>query len=118
MAVFPVSLQQKPDSSSFQQNLQNNQIISQFDSGPIKVRQKSTKAIHQWKLSIIADSTDVATFIAFYKTTLNYGTSAFEWIDFYTGSAKNYRFLPGTTYQISNIGGDTFRISFELEEAL
>lgn len=118
MAVFPASLQQKPDSSSYKQNLQNNHVVSQFDSGPAKVRQKSTKAINQWSVSIIADSTDVSTFIEFYEDTLSYGTLAFDWIDFYSGSTKEYRFVPSSNYQISNIGGDTFRISFEIEETL
>lgn len=118
MAVFPFSLQQRPESSKYRENLQNNHVVSEFDSGPAKVRQKSTKSVTEYSVSILGDSDDLDTFEAFYKTTLSYGTAAFEWIDFRSGAAKEYRFVPGTSYQISNIGGDYYRISFQIEETL
>ena len=116
MADWPSTLPQNPYANSGNPQYQphDNVLETKMDVGRPKRRRRSTSTYEDFTFSMILDSTQLATLITFYKTTLS-EVLPFNWIDFRTGTAAIYKFTapPKETW----VGGDGeyWRVQFQLE---
>lgn len=113
MDAWPITLQQKLNTSGFQYQLGNTLLRSENDVGPAKVRSRFTDAVDRYTCTVLLDFDDVATFKTFYKTTLNNGANAFEFNDPFTGDPSIFRFVDSPT--IRPLGGITFELNMSWE---
>lgn len=76
--------------------LTENRIVSTFDAGPAKVRQRYTNADNDpFSVRVGPFSrSQVASFKTWWKTTLKSGTLSFDWTEPETGSTVEMRFDP------------------------
>lgn len=116
MSNWPVSLQQKLDSDSFELKLGSTTIRTEMDVGPAKVRSRYTDAVDDYTCSILLDYDEYQTFIDFYKTTLANGALTFTHLDPFTGLEATFRFKEDPS--IRALGGRTFRVSMFWEKML
>lgn len=114
MNTWPVSLQQKLDSESFELKYGSTVIRSDMDVGPDKVRSRYTDAVDTYTCSILLDFDEQDTLRTFYKTTLNNGALPFEFNDPFTGVAATFRFIEPPS--IRALGGRTFRVGLNWEK--
>lgn len=111
--VWPGTLPQDPLLGSFSESGQGATVRTQMDAGPAKVRQRFTVEVRNISVELTMTGAQLATFDAFWATTLGYGALAFDWTDFRTLAAQTYRFVSRPSY--AALGGDVWRVSFQLE---
>lgn len=112
--TWPVGLQQKLDSESFEKKFGNTLIRSDMDVGPAKVRSRYTDGVDLYTCSILLDYDEHATLNTFFKTTLNNGALSFDFNDPFTGEPASFRFAEPPT--IRALGGRTFRVGMNWEK--
>lgn len=79
-------------------------------------RQKYTKPIRTYSLSVILTSAQLAQFLAFWEGPLKNGADKFAWERPYNQAAQNFKPVPGTTYSYNHIEADLYNVSFQLME--
>lgn len=114
MDVWPVSLQQRLNTSGFQKRFGNTLVRSDMDVGPAKVRSRFTDAVDVYVCSVLLDYAEYSTFETFFKTTLNNGANQFEFDDPFTATAAAFRFSEPPT--ITPLGGRTFQLDMSWEK--
>lgn len=114
MDVWPVSLQQRLNSSGFVKRFGNTLARTEMDIGPAKVRSRFTDAVDIYSCSVLLDYGDYTTFETFFKTTLNNGANQFEFDDPFTSSPAAFRFAEPP--QITALGGRLFQIEMNWEK--
>ena len=118
MAVWPATLPQYFE-VGVQDTRQQGFIRSQTDTGPYKQRKRFTATSRFLSGTMLMTGTQRATFETFYKTTLEEGTSEFDFIDPADFSTCSARFTaPPTLSAVA--GGDTsgtaqWRVDLALE---
>lgn len=112
--TWPVGLQQKLDSESFEMKYGNTAIRSDMDVGPAKVRTRYTDAVDLYTCSILLDYDEQVTLRTFYKVTLDNGTMPFDFLDPFSGIAASFRFSEPPS--IRALGGRTFRVQMQWEK--
>lgn len=113
MAAWPLSLPQLAHADDFEEAADSVLIRTDMDAGPAKVRPRYTVEITRYRFSLLLTKAQVATLETFFKTTIGYGSEAFDWIDPRTGAAASLRFTNRPAY--SNVGGAVWRTALELE---
>ena len=94
---------------------QGGVIRTQMDTGPSKLRRRSTASSTPMSLVFKPVSNVVyADFVSFYDTNLQSGTLPFNMADPITEIVSVFRFVDG--YSISPIGLDAFEINVNLEK--
>jgi hypothetical protein len=111
--TWPVSLQQKFNSSNFDLKFGNTLVRSDVDVGLAKVRSRYTDAIDIYTSSIDLEIDDFETFYDFYKTTLNNGSKTFDFDNPLTNTTDEFRFVAPP--EIRPMGGRIFKVSFSWE---
>lgn len=114
MDTWPVGLQQKLDSESFEKKFGSTSTRSDMDTGPAKVRSRFTDAVDNYGCSILLDFSEYNTLQTFFKTTLNNGTLPFLFVDPFTETEETFRFVEPPS--IRALGGRTFRVSMTWEK--
>lgn len=98
MATWPAApFPQAPEPAGYSNVEADNVIRSPMGYGPAKLRQRTSQAIRNVKMSFFLDATDTATLDAFYITTLS-RVDSFTWIDHRDNSAATYRFVSPPAY--------------------
>lgn len=112
--TWPVDLQQKLDSDSFEMKYGDTALRSDMDVGPAKVRSRYTDAVDLYTCTIILDYDKQVTLKDFYKTSLSNGTLPFDFNDPFTGLPASFRFAAPPS--IRALGGRKFRVSMNWEK--
>jgi hypothetical protein len=100
-ASWPSTLPQEPFAGYTKTRLPNI-VKSDNDSGPPKIRRRSTKAREIFKMAMELTGAEVAIFEAFFRDDLEDGTLTFTWIDPVTDAAAEFRFYDGRCPELPN----------------
>jgi hypothetical protein len=82
-----------------QETILENVIQTQMEVGPSKRRLRSSAATRTFELEVKTDLTGYNAFIAFYETTLKFGTDKFDWINPSTNIASSNCYIESPTYE-------------------
>jgi hypothetical protein len=113
MTDWPASLPQYLSVQGFSEEIPNTMLRSNVDTGPAKLRRRYTAAPEPIVGTITCTSAQVDTFRTFFETTLNGGTTSFNWVHPRKQTAATFRFTE--TPKVSALGGDGFRIGLKME---
>jgi len=114
MPTWPVTLPQKFSADGYDESAPDNVIRSKPDTGPDKIRRRTTANIRPYKTTLRMTGAQVDTLDAFYVTTLLSGSLAFDWQEPRSGSTKSFRFVSAPKY--SPRGGDFWNVALDLEQ--
>lgn len=92
-AVWPVGLPTAPQVASYSQVDSDRVIRSSMETGPAKVRLRSTAVVQGCNIELKLTRTQVATLLAFHRTTCLGGALPFQWKHHETGNQIDYRFV-------------------------
>lgn len=110
---WPVALQDRLNTESFQIKKGPTTIRTDMDVGPQKVRRRFTKAVDEYTASITITNDQYPIFESFYNTTLNGGVLAFEYNHPITQVPTDFKFKSDPVY--SPMGGEYWMVTFALE---
>lgn len=98
MAVtYPSSLPTNFQTQGYKETGADNQLRSNMDVGPAKVRRRTTTQVRTIVGSFFLTPAQYATFKTFYETDTAYGTLPFDFTDPH-GNANEYRFVSPPVY--------------------
>ena len=112
--LFPGSLQEILNQAGFTNEFGETSLRSTVDVGLPKVRQRYTKGIDVFNVSINIGMSDYTTLENFYKITLAGGSLTFEYDHPFTQVATEFRFTKPPS--ITPLGGLYFQVSMSWEE--
>lgn len=113
--IYPATLQETFTRGSFTRVPGNNLLFTETDSGPSKVRRRSTLRKDTIQGSILLrDNTEYAAFRTFYDTTLQDGVKSFFFSDPVDGSQLEVRFKEAR-WSLSDVGFQAYRVTMTLE---
>lgn len=112
MTDWPTSLPQKLLVDGFSQQGADNLIASENDTGPAKLRRRTTSSPSLLAGSLVLTSVQKATFKTFVSDTLSGAVKAFYFPDSDGGSDLLVRINPD--YNFVSLGID-WKVSFDLE---
>lgn len=91
-AVWPVGLPTAPLVASYSQVDTDRVIRSSMETGPAKVRLRTTAIIETCSVELKMTRLQVAILLSFYRETCLGGAAAFQWRHHQTGNLIDYRF--------------------------
>ena len=113
--LYPSTLQDNFNRGTFKRIPGENKIYSNTDSGPFKVRRRSTLRRDSITGNILLrDTTEYSTFLDWYTATLKDGSLSFYFDDPALGTQLVVQFLEGGM-SISDVGFQTYAIQMQLE---
>ena len=113
--LWPISLQQKLNTSGFEKVYGDTRVSSSVDVGPSKVRSRYTRSVDGYRCVIWIEHSLVSVFETFYKTSLAHGTLPFTFTDPFTEVATDYRFQVDSTPSIRPVGGLIYELQMVWE---
>ncbi len=113
MVTWPVTLPVSPLLDGFVETVPETVIRSQMDSGPDKVRNRTTAGVRLFSMSFIMSKTETALFDDFYLNDLNGGAVSFDFTHPRTGETLSMRVVKPPAYTAQN--SKYFRIKLETE---
>ena len=84
-----------------------------MDTGPAKLRQRTTAAVGSLMISYLLSKAQTATLDSFYETTLFGGTGNFDYVHPRTGVTVSCRFVNPPEY--APVNGNYFKVTLTLE---
>lgn len=111
---WPASLPTDMNASDYAEGMADGRLMSQTDTGPAKVRLRSSAMARPLKGSMIMTGAQVATLRTFVDTTLLGGTLPFNFTDPIDGSTVLARFAESLPTW-SSLGGDNWTVNLDLE---
>lgn len=99
MAAWPGSLPSNINVDGAAEQAVNGVLRTQMDAGPDFTRRRYSATPNNISGSLVLSDTDIATLDAFYQTTLNGGSDAFDWTHPRTGASVSMRFLSPPAYR-------------------
>lgn len=115
--TWPGTLPQEPLYGSFSESYGYNYLISNMDSGPSKVRRRSTKA-NQMSMTFMMTTAQVATLKTFVDSTI-LGVARFYFTHPRTASQIEARLVPtgdGSLYSVQQAAPGYWNVSMTMEE--
>lgn len=113
MPSWPVSLPQRFDAGSWEEEEPDVLLETPMDAGPPKVRRRFTAAPTPLTGSMTVDVTQLGTFQTFIRTTLLGGAVPFDWVRPSTGAACVMQFKKKGV-QYSHVEADNALIRMQL----
>ena len=113
MPTWPLTLPTAPLIDGFIETVPETIIRSQMDSGPDKVRNRTTAGVRDFQIGFIMTKAETAIFDAFYLNDLNGGALAFDFTHPRTGEILSLRMKKPPQYRAQN--SKYFRIKIEAE---
>lgn len=101
--VWPPGLPQYPDKSGYQETGGGLVVEVETDSGVMMSRRRYKAVPEQLQLRFMLTSSELDTFLAFYRVTIDYGAQVYDWTHPRTGAAITCRMRPRP--QWSPVGG-------------
>lgn len=111
---WPAGLPQKPDRDEWQQAPQPNIVAFQPEVGPPIARRRGTARTYIVQGAFFFTDAQMATFWAFWESTIKDGALAFSWPHPVTGAASRWRFEGEPAARME--GFDRHRLSFSLRK--
>lgn len=111
--VWPPTLP-APDRRNISWAPRDARLKSKTDTGPGKVRLRSTAQITDLSFTIQTDATGLATFTTFYYTTTVLGSLSFDYVRPDTAATVTARFGDAVP-KWNNLGGDRWEVQVALE---
>lgn len=102
----------------YHQSLGDSLIRSSMDTGPAKVRPRTSNVIEPVQGEIIVTGDQLATLRTFHDSTLNRGARRFAWKDPANDDSVEFRFTapPSWSAEGKNVDGiKRYRVTLELE---
>lgn len=112
--TWPNTLPQYVLESGYSEQIQDQTIESQMETGPAKIRRRFTKSLRQYQMSLYMTAAQAVTFESFWQSTVNGGSLPFDWVHPRTRAAATFRFR-NPAPQITSVGGVNAIVSFNLE---
>ena len=113
MVTWPITLPVSPLLDGFTETAEEIIIRSKMDSGPDKVRARTTAGVRTFSMAFIMTKNETAVFDAFYLNDLNGGAIAFDFTHPRTGETLSMRVTKPPVYTPQN--SKYFRIKLEAE---
>lgn len=114
MSIYwPSTLQSVVNEQGFTMKFGDTTIRSSNDTGPQKVRRRSTRPIDFITCSVNLTTEEFATFYTFFNTTTNGGVTPFLFNHPITGVESSFRFMGPP--EITPVGGRYFSVSMSWE---
>jgi hypothetical protein len=113
MTTWPNTLPVAPLLEDFHELPSETAIRTDMDTGPAKLRQRTTAAVSVLQVSYLLSKAQTATLDSFYTATLFGGTGAFTTTHPRTGATVSCRFASPPEYAAVN--GNYFKVTFTLE---
>lgn len=113
--AYPSTLQDNFTRGTFKRAPGNNKVYSQTDTGPFKVRRRTT--LRRDSISgniLLKDNTEYSTFMDWFTSTLQDGTLQFYFNDPVLGNQMTVQFEEGGM-GISDIGFQAYSVQMSLE---
>jgi hypothetical protein len=114
MTAWPSDLPQCPV-RGLQRQPKPNVVTFGTEVGPAKVRRRSTARTVTHATTFIMTTAQLATFEAFFETTLEDGALPFDWTDRVSGASGSWRIVPGTVPVSVERGPNTWQVDLQLE---
>ena len=113
MTAWPGTLPSAPLLENFQELLPDTAIRTDMDTGPVKLRQRTTAGVGSLMVSYLLSAAQTATLDAFYETTLAGGSTAFDYTHPRTNATVSCRFVSPPEYTPAN--GTYYKVTLMLE---
>ena len=112
MPSWPLTLPQQLSRQGYTEALPDNVIRSTVDAGPEKRRQRFTAAVRPLNGSMVMTSVQLETLETFFGTIAS-GAEAFDFPSPRGAGIVSVAFSQPPSWV--NVGGDTYRVSLEME---
>jgi hypothetical protein len=113
MTAWPNTLPAAALLENFHESAPETIIRTDMDTGPAKIRQRSTAGMRSLSLHYLLSASQVATLESFYLTTLAGGSLSFTFTHPRTVATVSCRFVRPPEYGDNN--GSYFKVALELE---
>jgi hypothetical protein len=113
MTTWPDTLPVAPLLENFQELLPQTTIRTDMDSGPAKVRQRTTAGVGALMVSYLLNVAETVALDSFYQTTLSGGATPFDFTHPRTGAILSCRFSRPPEYTPAY--GSYFKVTQSLE---
>jgi hypothetical protein len=113
IVTWPDTLPASPLLENFQEILPRTAIRTDMDTGPAKVRQRTTAGVGALMVSYLLNIAETIALDAFYQTTLSGGATAFDYTHPRTGATLSCRFTDPPEY--APVNGNYFKVTLTLE---
>jgi len=113
MTTWPDTLPASPLLENFQEISPQTAIRTDMDTGPAKVRQRTTAGTGALMVSYLLTIAETIALDAFYQTTLSGGATAFDYTHPRTGATLSCRFTDPPEY--APVNGNYFKATLTLE---
>jgi hypothetical protein len=116
--VWPVTLPPLPLMTGAVETAPDLAIRTDMDTGPPKVRMRTSAGLYKMQCEFLMTGTQLATFIEFWETTTYGGTEPFEWTHPRTDAVENMRFASPPQWSQVRGGASAaqlWRVGMELE---
>ncbi len=113
MVDWPITLPTNPLSDGYSETLDDNTIRTKMETGPDKIRRRSTASSRKIGVAYLLSKTQTATLDDFYLNTLESGSLGFNYTHPRTGVLETARFISVPEYRSQN--GEYFRVALQLE---
>ena len=111
---WPSSLPQRPRADDFAETPPNLLVRSTTDTGPAKVRRRTTAGVTKMRASFRLTAAQLAAFRSFYEIDIEHGALPFSWTHPITGASGLFRIVEPPTYEaVAN--GLAWRLSVVFE---
>ncbi len=102
MTAWPSTLPASPLVQNFQELRADTVIRTDMDTGPAKVRQRTTAGVGELQVTYFLSTAQAAALDDFYMTTLSGGALAFDYTHPRTGALLSCRFAAPPEYAAVN----------------
>lgn len=115
MPTWPATLPTYVLEGGYQEQLPQNVVETEMETGPMKSRRRFTKVFRKFQMAIILDQAQAATFETFYLATCASGSIPFDWVHPRTRANMVFRFSQPPPQYVP-FGGNYVRVAFSLTE--
>ena len=113
--IYPSTLQDNFNRGTFRRTPGKNAVYAKMDSGPQKIRRRSTLRVDSISGNILLkDISEYITFQNWYTSTLKDGTLTFYFNDPITQAQLEVQFIEGGM-DIADVGFETYSVKMSLE---
>lgn len=113
MPTWPGTLPAFPLLEGFRETVPDTVIRTDMESGPAKIRRRTTSAVRKMAVSYLMSKAQVEALETFYLTTLLGGSLAFDFNHPRKNATVSCRFVQPPVYGSAN--GAYFKVELELE---
>lgn len=104
MTAWPGTLPQGPLGDGWSQQLANNKYEFKPRQGRPLSRLASTQNLDEQEVSFLFTAAQKATFETFYKTTISWGVSSFNWVDPTNNTTYEFQITSQIQYSTPDAG--------------